>query len=164
MGKIFTLQSRQIIPASLDAVWDFFSNANNLALLTPPELNLKVTNKVYGAGIYPGQVMMYRVKPLLGISLPWMTEITHVEAKKYFVDEQRKGPYKLWHHQHHFAEHDGGVEMIDIVHYRLPMAFLSPLANSLVVKGKLRGIFEFRYRKIVEMFGGSQQAPELELA
>ncbi|MDQ3278926.1 MAG: SRPBCC family protein, partial [Bacteroidota bacterium] len=115
MGKVYSLQSVQKVPASLDAVWAFFSDATNLMAVTPPHLNLKVTNKVYGEGVYPGQVMTYTVKPLLGIPLSWMTEITHVAEKKYFVDEQRKGPYKLWHHQHHFRAIEGGVEMTDLV-------------------------------------------------
>lgn len=153
MSKVYSLYSRQYVPASLDEVWAFFSDANNLLAVTPPQLNLKVTNEVYGKTVYAGQVMTYTVKPLLGIPLSWMTEITHVEEKKYFVDEQRKGPYKLWHHQHHFRAVEGGVEMTDLVHYRLPLGPLGSLAHSLVVKKELEKIFTYRYKKIVEMFG-----------
>lgn len=153
MGKVFSLYSRQKVPASLDEVWAFFSNARNLAHVTPPHLNLKVTNEVYGAGVYAGQVMTYNVKPLLGIPLAWMTEITHVVEKKYFVDEQRKGPYKLWHHQHHFKAIEGGVEMTDLVHYRLPVGILGSIANRILVKKELEKIFAYRYQKIVERFG-----------
>jgi ligand-binding SRPBCC domain-containing protein len=153
MGKVYSLYSKQRVPASLEEVWAFFSDARNLKVVTPPHLNLKVTNKVYGDGVYAGQVMTYNVKPLLGIPLAWMTEITHVQDKKYFVDEQRKGPYKLWHHQHHFNAIEGGVEMIDIVHYRLPLGPLGNLANSILVKKELEKIFTYRYRKIVELFG-----------
>ena len=141
------------MPASLEEVWAFFSDARNLKAVTPPHLNLKVTNKVYGEGVYAGQVMTYNVKPLLGIPLAWMTEITHVQEKKYFVDEQRKGPYKLWHHQHHFKTIEGGVEMTDLVHYRLPLGFLGSIANAVIVKKELQKIFTFRYQKIVELFG-----------
>lgn len=155
MGRIYSLQSRQLIPAGLNEVWDFFSNSHNLQKLTPPDLNMKVSNEVFGKGIYPGQVMMYRVKPLLGISLPWMTEITHVSEKQYFVDEQRKGPYKLWHHQHHFEETPKGVQMIDIVHYRLPAGFLGNLAHRMFVKTKLEKIFTYRHQQICALFGAS---------
>ncbi|WP_121353407.1 SRPBCC family protein [Flavisolibacter nicotianae] len=154
MSKVYVLYSRQHVPASLDAVWTFFSDANNLLAVTPPGLNLKVTNEVYGKTVYAGQVMTYTVKPLLGIPLAWMTEITHVVEKKYFVDEQRKGPYTLWHHQHHFNAVDGGVEMTDLVHYRLPFGPLGSLVHSLVVKKELEKIFTYRYQKIVELFGG----------
>lgn len=153
MGKVYSLKSVQKVPASLDDVWRFFSNAKNLMAVTPPHLNLKVTNEVYGDGVYAGQVMTYNVKPLLGISLSWMTEITHVKERCYFVDEQRKGPYKLWHHQHHFKEIAGGVEMTDLVHYRLPFGPLGNLAHGLIVKKELEKIFTYRYQKIIELFG-----------
>lgn len=153
MSKVYSLYSRQHVPASLDAVWTFFSDAKNLLAVTSPSLNLKVTNEVYGNTVYAGQVMTYTVKPVLGIPLAWMTEITHVEEKKYFVDEQRKGPYTLWHHQHHFKAVEGGVEMTDLVHYRLPLGLLGNLANSLVVKKELEKIFTYRYQKIIELFG-----------
>ena len=97
--------------------------------------------------------MTYKVKPLLGIPFSWMTEIRHVEPLKYFVDEQRKGPYKLWHHQHHFKTIEGGTEMIDIVHYRLPMGLLGSMANEWMIKKELRKIFSYRYNKIIELFG-----------
>lgn len=153
MGKVYSLQSMQRVPAGLDEVWAFFSDARNLLGITPPHLNLKVTGEVFGESVYAGQVMTYKVKPLLGIPLSWMTEITHVEEKKYFVDEQRKGPYKLWHHQHHFKSIAGGVEMTDLVHYRLPLGPLGSLANSFIVKKELEKIFTYRYRKIIERFG-----------
>jgi len=153
MSKVYSLYSKQNVPATMEEVWQFFSDAKNLLAVTPPHLNLKVTNKVYGNVVYAGQVMTYTVKPLAGIPLAWMTEITHVEPQKYFVDEQRKGPYKLWHHQHHFKEIEGGVEMIDLVHYRLPAGILGNLANALVIKKELRKIFSYRYQKIVELFG-----------
>lgn len=153
MGKVYSIHSRQRVPASLDEIWAYFSDARNLLHVTPPHLNLKVTNQVYGEKVYAGQVMTYNVRPVLGIPLAWMTEITHVEEKKYFVDEQRKGPYKLWHHQHHFKAIEGGVETIDIVHYRLPMGPLGSVANTLFVKNELKKIFSYRYQKIIERFG-----------
>ena len=153
MSKVYSLYSKQTVPKSLEEVWHFFSDARNLLRVTPPDLNLKVTNTVYGEEVYAGQVMTYTVKPLLGIPLAWMTEITHVEPLKYFVDEQRKGPYKLWHHQHHFKAIEGGVEMIDLVHYRLPFWPIGNIANGLLVKHELEKIFSFRYQKIIELFG-----------
>lgn len=153
MSKVYRLYSKQNIPKPLEEIWQFFSDARNLLRVTPPHLNLKVTNEVYGETVYAGQVMTYNVKPLLGIPLAWMTEITHVEPQKYFVDEQRKGPYKLWHHQHHFKGIEGGTEMVDLVHYRLPFGFAGSIANSLLVKEELRKIFSYRYQKIIEMFG-----------
>lgn len=153
MSKVYRLFSRQNIPASLETIWAFFSDAKNLLAVTPPHLNLKVTNEVYGDTVYAGQVMTYKVKPLAGIPLSWMTEITHVQAPNYFVDEQRKGPYKLWHHQHHFQKIEGGVEMTDLVHYRLPFGLIGKVANALIVKKELEKIFSYRYQKIVELFG-----------
>ena len=150
---MYSLQSVQKVPASIDAVWAFFSDANNLKAVTPPHLNLKVTNNVFGDAVYAGQVMTYTVRPLLGIPLAWMTEITHVVEGRYFVDEQRKGPYKLGHHQHHFKAIEGGVEMTDIVHYRLPLGVLGSLAHGMVVKKELEKIFTYRYQKIVALFG-----------
>ena len=106
--------------------------------------------------MYPGQVITYTVKPLLGIPLYWMTEITHVEQGKYFVDEQRAGPYALWHHQHHFKAVQGGVEMTDLLHYRLPLGPLGELANLLFVCRQLEMIFDFRREKLKAMFGTMQ--------
>ena len=153
MSKVYSIYSIQRVPQPLEKVWAFFSDAKNLLQVTPPHLNLKVTNAVYGGTVYAGQVMTYDVKPLLGILLSWMTEITHVHPSAYFVDEQRKGPYKLWHHQHHFKAIDGGTEMTDLVHYRVPFGFIGSIANTLIVKKELRKIFVYRFQKVVELFG-----------
>jgi ligand-binding SRPBCC domain-containing protein len=103
--------------------------------------------------MYPGQIITYTVKPVLGIPLPWMTEITHVADKEYFVDEQRFGPYALWHHKHFFRKIEGGVECIDKVDYKLPLGFLGSIAHSLFVKKQLKGIFNYRHKKLEELFG-----------
>jgi ligand-binding SRPBCC domain-containing protein len=153
MGKIHRIKSVQRLPVSLEKAWQFFSDPHNLLTITPPFLHLKVTNDILSNEVYAGQVMMYTVKPLLGIPLSWMTEITHVEKLKLFVDEQRKGPYKLWHHQHHFKPIDGGVEMTDLVHYRLPLGALGNLFHPVLVKPKIKDIFIYRFSKINEMFG-----------
>lgn len=162
MSTVYSLFSRQKLPVSLEAVWAFFSDPKNLAAVTPPHLNLKVTHEVFGGAAYAGQVMTYKVKPLLGIPINWMTEITHVEPMKYFVDEQRKGPYKLWHHQHHFKAIEGGVEMTDLVHYRVPFGIIGSLANALLVKKELKKIFAYRYQKITALFG-KWEGEEMEL-
>src|ERR1700744_2444487 len=103
--------------------------------------------------MYPGMIITYKISPLLGIKMNWMTEITHVKEKEYFIDEQRFGPYALWHHQHHFKEVKGGVQMTDIVNYAIPYGFVGRLANSLIVKKKLKGVFDYREEVIGGMFG-----------
>ncbi|HEX2608086.1 MAG TPA: SRPBCC family protein [Flavisolibacter sp.] len=152
MSTVHRLKSIQKIPADTATTWEFFSNPRNLLNITPPFLNLKVTNEIFGDAAYAGQVITYTVKPLLGIPLFWMTEIVHVDPLRMFVDEQRRGPYKLWHHQHHFKAIEGGTEMTDIVHYQLPMGVLGNLVHAPLVKGKLHDIFRFRFEKVNEVF------------
>lgn len=153
MSKIYSLKTVQTIPVGLDKAWDFFSSPDNLKLITPANLNFKIISLHHGSTMYAGQIIEYKVSPVLGIPLYWMTEITHVEDKKYFVDEQRFGPYSLWHHQHHFKEVPGGVEMTDIVHYKLPLWFLGSIAHSLFAKKQIKNIFYYRYKKVEELFG-----------
>ncbi|HMU09762.1 MAG TPA: SRPBCC family protein [Ferruginibacter sp.] len=153
MSIIYSFKTVQNIPISLDNAWEFFSSPGNLQTITPGDLGFKIISKYHGEKMYAGQVIEYKVSPLLGIPLYWMTEITHVEHKKYFVDEQRYGPYSMWHHQHHFKAIDGGVEMTDIIHYKLPLWFLGDIANGLFVKKQLNKIFVYRYKKVKELFG-----------
>ncbi|MBI1343260.1 MAG: hypothetical protein GC171_10030 [Terrimonas sp.] len=150
---VYALQTRQQIPVPLDEAWDFFSNPANLQTITPAKMGFRVISKYHGDTMYPGQIIEYTVKPLMGIPLYWMTEITHVRDQRFFVDEQRFGPYSLWHHQHHFKAIEGGVEMTDIVHYKIPLWWLGDLANSLFVKKQLKDIFDYRYKKVEELFG-----------
>jgi hypothetical protein len=103
--------------------------------------------------MYAGQLIEYRVSPVLGIPLYWMTEITHVVEGQYFIDEQRFGPYSMWHHQHHFREVEGGVEMTDLVHYKVPLGWIGRIVNGLFVRKKLNGIFDYRYERVKELFG-----------
>lgn len=152
MSKVYSLKTIQLIPTDINTAWDFFSNPSNLKDITPNNLGFKVISKHHGDKMYAGQIIEYKVSPVLGIPLYWMTEITHVEDKKYFVDEQRFGPYSLWHHQHHFKEVQGGVEMMDIVHYKIPFWLLGDIANSLFIEKQLKGIFDYRYKKVDEMF------------
>lgn len=150
---VYSIKTVQKIPVSLDKAWDFFSSPANLQAITPAKMGFTIISKHHGEKMYAGQIIEYKVKPVLGILLYWMTEITQVKDKAYFIDEQRFGPYSLWHHQHHFKAIEGGVEMTDIIHYKNPLWLLGDIANSLFVKKQLADIFDFRYRKVEELFG-----------
>ncbi len=153
MSKVYHLKTIQKIPVSLVEAWDFFSKPKNLSEITPKELDFNIISLYHGEEMYPGQIIEYKVKPLLGIPVYWMTEITHVEKERYFVDEQRFGPYSLWHHQHHFKAIPGGVEMTDIVHYKIPFGFLGDIAQWLFVKKNLQQIFTYRELAVAQRFG-----------
>ena len=153
MSKVYNIKTVQKIPITLDAAWDFFSSPANLQKITPYNMGIKIISKHHGDKMYPGQIIEYTVKPLLGIPLYWMTEITQVQDKKFFIDEQRYGPYSLWHHQHHFKEIDGGVEMTDIIHYKLPLWIIGDIGNTILVKNQLKNIFDYRFKKVEELFG-----------
>ena len=152
MSKVYSIKTTQQLPMSLNDAWSFFSDPGNLKELTPDNLGFNIISKHHGKMMYAGQIIEYKVSPVLNIPIYWMTEITHVVDKKYFIDEQRFGPYELWHHQHHFKAVDGGVEMTDIVHYKLPFWFLGDIANSLFVKAQLKEIFDYRYQKAEKLF------------
>lgn len=153
MSKVYAIKTIQKLPISLDAAWDFFSSPANLKEITPDDLGFNIISQHHGDKMYAGQIIEYTVKPVLGIPLYWMTEITHVEDKRYFVDEQRYGPYSMWHHQHHFKAVEDGVEMTDIVHYKLPFWVLGDIANTLFVKKQLKAIFDYRYKIVEHRFG-----------
>jgi len=144
------LYEKHVLKTDLDSAWKFFSNPENLGEITPPEIQFKILS-ILPKQIYPGMIIRYRVKPLLGIPMTWVTEITHVEEKKYFIDVQLSGPYKVWHHEHHFKEVEDGVEMTDILHYSLPMGFLGRILNFLWIGREVRRIFEYRKGKLEEV-------------
>ena len=153
--KIYTKTSKLKLPISLSDAWAFFSNPKNLKTITPDYMGFVIES---GADrpMYPGQIIQYIVTPVLGIRTKWVTEITHVQQQHYqhyFVDEQRYGPYSLWHHKHFLKEIPGGVEMEDIIDYKIPMGILGQFLNPYLVKPKLDAIFEFRRQKLVELFG-----------
>lgn len=150
---VHLLKAVQRIPGSPVAVWDYFSNPANLAKITPVEMDFQVISDKWDKEIYPGQIIEYKVRPVFGIPVYWMTEITQVQSQKFFIDEQRRGPYSLWHHQHHFEPVEGGVLMTDLVHYSSPLGFLGEIANVVLVKRKLKKLFEYRVKKIEERFG-----------
>ncbi len=139
----------QHINASLDDVWAFISDPANLKEITPPTLGFEVTSDDKCEKMYAGMIITYFVRPLLGIKMRWVTEITQVKDKEYFVDEQRLGPYTMWHHQHHLTPVADGVLMEDIVSYIPPFGFIGAIANKLIIRSKLEEIFEYR-RKIIE--------------
>lgn len=153
MSKVYSLKKIQQIPVSIEEAWNFFSKPDNLKEITPAKLGFEIISKHQGNRIYAGQIIEYRVRPVLGIPLYWMTEITHVQERRYFIDEQRFGPYSLWHHQHHFKEIDGGIEMTDLVHYKLPLWILGDLANAIMVQAQLKEIFDFRIEAVERRFG-----------
>jgi ligand-binding SRPBCC domain-containing protein len=149
---VHVLETSQIIHTSLEHAWDFFSDPRNLAKITPPELDFTILTAL-PERVYPGLMIEYRVRPLLGIPARWVTEITHVEAGKFFVDEQRIGPYRIWHHEHHFRPLDGGqIEINDRVTYVLPFGPLGNLAHPFLVQPQLARIFSFREKAVREIF------------
>ena len=149
---VYRLKRTQKLPISIREAWNFFSNPANLREITPKYMGFKILEGT-GKDMFPGQIIKYIVRPLLGIPLRWVTEITHVEKESYFVDEQRYGPYKLWHHKHFFNKIKDGVEMIDIVDYTLPFGLLGRMAHPLFIKKKLNQIFDYRYKVLENKFG-----------
>lgn len=150
--KIHTLHTKQNLPITLEQAWNFLSDPKNLKTITPSYMGFHILS---GADrpMYPGQIIQYIVTPVLGIKTKWVTEITHVVDKKFFVDEQRFGPYALWHHKHFIKEIQGGVEMEDIIDYKVPFGILGQMAHPIIVKPKLEEIFAYRQKKLIELFG-----------
>lgn len=156
---IHTLRREQAVPASPEACWKFFSDPRNLPSITPPDLGFEIVGRAPDV-IYAGLLIQYRVSPLFGLKLAWLTEIAHVERGRYFVDEQLVGPYALWHHEHFFeARADGGTVVRDVVHYSLPLSPLSEILHPILVKPKLDQIFEFRRLAVEKIWGGAGDSP-----
>ena len=149
---IYRLRRKQSLPIKIDKVWIFFSNPKNLKKITPEYMDFKII-EVDDKKMYPGQIISYIVKPILSVPIKWMTEITHVKKNIFFVDEQKSGPYKIWHHKHYFKEIEGGTEMIDIVHYKIPFGLLGRIAHRLFVRKKLNQIFDYRSKELIKIFG-----------
>ncbi len=149
---MYQLKRTQFVKTDLQTCWDFFSSPKNLKEITPDYMGFDILVDV-PEKMYEGLMIEYIVKPLLGIPMKWITEIKYVHDKEFFVDEQRKGPYKIWHHEHHFKEVEGGVEMIDIVSYEIPLGVLGKIAHPIFVKNKLDEIFNYRFKKVEEIFG-----------
>jgi ligand-binding SRPBCC domain-containing protein len=151
MSKTYSLRQVQKLQISVAEAWNFFSNPKNLVKITPATLDFRILTDITSNEIYEGQLITYKVKPMFGIAVKWISEITVVQKHKLFVDEQRKGPYKMWHHEHHFEAIDGGTEMTDIISYQIPFGVLGTIALP-IVKSQLENIFTYRRSKIDEFF------------
>jgi ligand-binding SRPBCC domain-containing protein len=152
--KTYTVNFEQKLPISIEEAWAFFSSPLNLAKITPKSMAFVITSD-YSAQtkMYEGMIITYKVSPLLGIKLDWMTEITHVKEGAYFIDEQRFGPFKFWHHEHHFKAIEGGVLMTDKLIYGIPFGIFGQIANAITVSKQTKEIFSFRERAVEELFG-----------
>ena len=150
--KIYRFTKSQLLPITIDKAWAFLSDAKNLKKITPDYMGFNIIEKE-DTKMYAGQIIQYIVTPILGIPTKWVTEITQVKDKSYFVDEQRFGPYSLWHHKHFIKEVDCGVEMLDIIDYKIPFGLIGRIANPILVKPKLNEIFDYRKQKLIDLFG-----------
>ena len=140
------------LPITLEEAWNFFSDPRNLSRITTEKMNFRITSETGNGSMYPGMIITYKVSPILGISITWVTEISEVREKEYFIDNQLLGPYKFWHHQHLFKEIPGGVEMTDILHYAVPFGFIGRILEKVFIKKKVDGIFAYREKVLQKMF------------
>jgi ligand-binding SRPBCC domain-containing protein len=152
MANMHRLESRQILPLSIEEAWDYFSEPANLPRITPPEMKFEITSPDIKPGTWPGKIVTYKVSPFPLMRSAWVTEITQAKEQKYFIDEQRFGPYRFWHHTHLFLPHNDGVEMIDQVYYKLPLGIFGRIANALFVRKKLKSIFHYRQQVLESLF------------
>ena len=150
---IYQLYQEQKLAVTIEEIWNFISNPKNLRIITPDYMGFNITSKHLTESIYPGMMIEYKVKPLLNINMTWLTEITQVKENDFFIDEQRVGPYKLWHHEHKITPIEGGVLMTDLVTYQPPFGFLGRIANHLIIREKLVEIFEYRKNVLLDLFG-----------
>lgn len=150
--KLYSIHTKQKFPITIDTAWEFFSDPKNLNTITPDSMKF-ITLSGDDKKMFSGQIIHYKISPFPFITMQWVTEITHVEDKKFFVDEQRFGPYAFWHHKHFFTEIEGGILMEDIVHYKVPFGIIGQLFHLLLVRPKLEEIFTFRKQKLTEIFG-----------
>ena len=150
--KVYTINREQFLPITLEEAWAFFSAPENLKKITPPHMGFHILSISGGARMYAGQIIRYKVNVLPMMTMHWVTEITHVREPFFFVDEQRVGPYTLWHHQHHFEEVPRGVMIIDEVNYAIPFGMLGRLANQLFVQREVNSIFDYRHKILEGMF------------
>lgn len=150
--QLYQLRSKQYLPISKSKAWDFLSDPANLKVITPDHMGFDILSGL-DKEMFPGQIIQYRVNPFPGYTTKWVTEITHVKKGSYFVDEQRFGPYNLWHHKHFINEVKEGVEMEDIIDYKLPFGLLGKLVHPFLVKKQLKQIFNYREQKLNSLFG-----------
>jgi ligand-binding SRPBCC domain-containing protein len=157
MGKMSPMKIRkkewtQILPQSLETVWDFFAQPDNLSKLTPSEVGFEMLSDLNGQVVFPGMIIEHRVRPILGIPLYWVTEIKYVVPHQYFIDEQRFGPYAFWQHQHHFEQTSAGVLMTDRLYYKVPVGILGSIADAVFVGATIDRIFAYRQKSLIEYF------------
>jgi ligand-binding SRPBCC domain-containing protein len=149
---VSTLHAKQLVNTSIEKAWDFFSKPGNLSTITPPEMDFRLTTPIDEPKMYAGQIITYKVSPTGRFRINWVTEITQVDEGRMFIDEQRFGPYSFWHHRHIFTENESGVEMTDIVTYKIPFGFIGRIANRLFIQKKLRQIFDYRFSSVEKIF------------
>ncbi len=154
---IYTLTSEHWLPIRIEEAWSFFSSPDNLSVITPEHMGFNITSGRPDK-MYPGQIISYKISPFPGIKLDWVTEITHVLEHEFFVDEQRFGPYAMWHHEHRFIPSNSGTLMIDKVSYKLPLGFIGRLVHPLLVKNQLKKIFTYRTDKLNQIFSAQAVA------
>lgn len=148
----YTLYAEQELNITKTNAWEFFSVPENLAKITPPEMGFEITSDV-DSKAYAGQIITYKVGLFPLIKANWVTEITNVKEGEFFIDEQRFGPYKMWHHEHWFEElPNGNTLMKDKISYKLPFGILGKLAQTIMVKKKLTGIFNYREKILSQKF------------
>lgn len=150
--KIIEKHWEQFVPAGIDEVWAFFSRPENLNRITPPDMDFEILSDLSGVEMYPGMLIRYRIRPMFKLPMQWVTEITQIAEGRYFIDEQRFGPYAFWHHQHHFEARDGGVIMRDILHYAVPFGLLGTAVNRLLIEDKVEAIFRYRKKVIDQLY------------
>ena len=148
---MYQLKRTQFVKTDMKTCWDFFSRPENLKKITPEYMGFDIKVEL-PEKMYEGQMIEYTVRPLFGIPMSWITEIKTVKENQFFVDEQRKGPYTIWHHEHHFKEVEGGVEMTDIVTYVVPLGILGKIVHPLIVKGKLEEILKHRFSQVEKIY------------
>ena len=149
--RLFTLKRSQHLGITIEAAWDFFSNPRNLPLITPDWLDFTITNRI-PPKMHAGMIISYRLKTIWGLSTDWITEITHVAEPVYFVDEMRSGPYRFWHHQHHFVQTANGVEVLDRVNYALKLGWFGQILHNMVIRNRLNEIFNYREKALKTLF------------
>jgi ligand-binding SRPBCC domain-containing protein len=161
---IHSLKSIQFIPGSLEEAWDFFASPRNLKDITPAYMGFRILNEIPDK-MYPGLVISYNIRPLKFYPVNWITEITHVREMEYFIDSQLSGPYGIWHHEHRFRKTKGGVEMTDLLYYKLPFGWMGRLINFFFIRKKVEGIFLYRHKVLCDKFGisGPDTIPRISI-
>jgi ligand-binding SRPBCC domain-containing protein len=149
--KVYKFYRKQVFNTSLEILWDYLSSPGNLNEITPKELNFRIISDLPDR-MYAGQIISYEIKVLPFIKYTWVTEIKNVIDKEYFIDEQRFGPYKFWHHQHRLEKSDKQVIMHDIVHYVIPFGIIGRILNYLLIENKLKAIFNYRFDFLEKKF------------